>query len=186
MAKSNIAIGVDPGNGWKHSILSRYQYQLEKQEKAEEAYLRAYERATMAKSHIRPDKVQGGDKKDLHDRLNDLAPLREQVSTEITESARIRIETSKIINSVGRPKYQLLLVLLYIEGLDYKDIGKRMRPARGEKMSVLHNQALALVDLKLRKEIEVKKMDEQEYDLIVDGPEEGSIVVFSGEDDLED
>jgi len=136
---------VEPGNVWKHSILSRYQYQLEKQEKAEEAYLRAYERATMAKSYIRPDKVQGGDKKDLHDRLNDLAPLRKQVSAEITESARIRIETSKIINSVGRPKYQLLLVLLYIEGLDYQEARKRIRPARGEKMEALHNQALGMV-----------------------------------------
>lgn len=40
--------------------------------------------------------------------------------------------------------------------------------------------------MKSQTEIEVKEMDEQEYDLVVDGPEEGSIVVFIGEDDLED
>lgn len=145
MAKSNIAIGVDPGNIWKHSILSRYQYQLEKQEKAEEAYKRAFERATMSKSYIRPDNVQGGEKRDLYDKINDLQPLKEKVSEAIKEAVKIRAEALKIINSVGRPKYQLLLVLLYIEGLDYKDIGKRMRPARGEKMAVLHNQALRMV-----------------------------------------
>lgn len=145
MAKSNIAIGVDPGNVWKHSILSGYRYQLEKQELAEEKYKRAFERATMTKSYIKPDKVQGGDKKDLYDRLNDLEPLKVKLNDAIKESARIRAETHKMIKSVESPKYQLVLVLLYIEGLDYKEAGARMRIARGEKMEVLHNQALRMV-----------------------------------------
>lgn len=145
MAKSNIAIGVDPGNIWKHSILSGYRYQLEKQEKAEEQYKRAFERATMTKSYIRPDKVQGGEKRDLYDKINDLQPLKEKVTEAIKEAVKIRAEALKIINSVERSKYQLLLVLLYIEGLDYQEARKRIRPARGEKMEALHNQALRMV-----------------------------------------
>lgn len=145
MAKSNIAIGVDPGNVWKHSMLSGYQYQLAKQEQAEEKYLRAYERATMAKSHIRPDKVQGGDKRDLYDRLNDLEPLRVKADAEVRESVKIRTETIKMIDSVKPVKYRLLLNLLYLNGMDYKEASNKMRLNRGEKIEVLHNHALRMV-----------------------------------------
>lgn len=70
MAKTNIAIGVDPGNVRKHSMLSGYQYQLEKQEQAEEKYKRAFERATTTTRYIQGDRITGGDKKDLYDRIN--------------------------------------------------------------------------------------------------------------------
>jgi len=147
MTKSNIAIGVDPGNVWKHSILSGYQYQLERQEQAEEKYKRAFERATMTTSYIRPDKVHGGDKKDLYDRINDLEPLRAKVTVTIKETVKIRTETLRMIDSVKPIKYQLLLNLLYINGMDYKEARNRMRLARGEKIEVLHNKALELVEI---------------------------------------
>ncbi|WP_296560321.1 DUF1492 domain-containing protein [uncultured Acetobacterium sp.] len=145
MAKSNIAIGVDPGNIWKHSILSGYRYQLDKQEAATDKYLKAFERAAMTKSYIRPDKVQGGDKRDLYDRLNDLEPLRVKADAEVRESVRIRTETIKMIDSVKPVKYRLLLNLLYLNGMDYKEAGNKIGIGRGEKMGALHNQALELV-----------------------------------------
>lgn len=145
MAKSNIAIGVDPGNVWKHSILSGYRYQLDKQELAEEKYKRAFERATMTKSYIRPDKVQGGDKRDLYDRINDLEPLKVKVTDAIKESVKIRAETIKMIDGVKPIKYRLLLNLLYLNGMDYKEARNKMRLDRGEKIEVLHNQALRMV-----------------------------------------
>ncbi len=145
MAKSNIAIGVDPGNIWKHSILSGYRYQLDKQEAATDKYLKAFERAAMTKSYIRPDKVQGGDKRDLYDRINDLEPLKAKVTDTIKESVKIRTETIKMIDSVKPVKYRLLLNLLYLNGMDYKEAGNKIGIGRGEKIEVLHNQALRMV-----------------------------------------
>lgn len=145
MAKTNIAIGVDPGNVWKHSILSRYQHQLKKEEEAEEKYLRAFERATITTQYIKGDRIQGGDKQDLYDRINALQPLRDIIRAEIKETARIRIETGKIIDSVESIKYKVVLDLLYLNGMDYKETGAKMRDS--EKMSVLHNRALRLAEI---------------------------------------
>lgn len=145
MAKSNIAIGVDPGNVWKHSILSGYRYQLEKQELAKEKYKRAFERATMTTRYIQGDRITGGDKKDLYDRINDLEPLKVKVTDAIKEAVKIRTETIKMIDSVKPIKYRLLLNLLYLNGMDYKEARNKMRLDRGEKIEVLHNQALRMV-----------------------------------------
>jgi len=145
MAKSNIAIGVEPGNVWKHSILSGYRYQLEKQELAEEKYKRAFERATMTTRYIQGDRITGGDKKDLYDRINDVEPLKVKVTDAIKESVKIRAETIKMIDSVKPIKYRLLLNLLYLNGMDYKEARNKMRLDRGEKIEVLHNQALRMV-----------------------------------------
>ncbi|MDO9491105.1 DUF1492 domain-containing protein [Acetobacterium sp.] len=145
MAKTNIAIGVDPGNVWKHSILSGYRYQLDKQEAATDKYLKAFERATMTTQYIKGDRITGGDKKDLYDRINDLEPLRVKADAEVRESVRIRTETIKMIDSVKPVKYRLLLNLLYLNGMDYKEAGNKIGIGRGEKMGALHNQALELV-----------------------------------------
>ncbi|VUZ27422.1 DUF1492 domain-containing protein [Acetobacterium wieringae] len=145
MAKSNIAIGVDPGNVWKHSMLSGYQYQLEKQEQAEEKYKRAFERATMTTQYIQGDRITGGDKKDLYDKINDLEPLKVKVTDAIKEAVKIRAETIKMIDSVEPIKYRLLLNLLYLNGMGYKEAGNKMRLGRGEKIEVLHNKALKMV-----------------------------------------
>ena len=90
MRKSKVSYGVKPGNEFKHSILSAYQYQLEKQAKAEEAFERAFNRAAMTTTYLRSDKVQGGEKRDLYDKVNDLQPLKERLMAEIIESARVR------------------------------------------------------------------------------------------------
>ncbi|MEL7661392.1 hypothetical protein [Acetobacterium wieringae] len=145
MAKSNIAIGVDPGNVWKHSILSEYRHQLEKQEQAEEKYKRAYERATMTTSYIRADKVQGGNKKYLFDWINDLQPLRDEASLAVQKTTKAWMKLNEYISSVESKKLKLLLTLIYSNGLDYKETSKKIRLARGEKIEVLHNQALRMV-----------------------------------------
>lgn len=150
MTKSNIAIGVDPGNVWKHSILSGYRYQLEKQEQAEEKYKRAFERATTTTRCIQSDRITGGDKKDLYDRINELQPLKVKVTDTIKEAAKIRTATLKMIDSVKPIKYRLLLTLLYINGMEYKEAGNKMRLGRGEKIEALHNQALKMVIIDLK------------------------------------
>ncbi|MBI4858321.1 MAG: DUF1492 domain-containing protein [Acetobacterium woodii] len=145
MAKSNIAIGVDPGNVWKHSILSGYQYQLEKQEHAEEKYKRAFERATMTTQYIKGDRITGGNKKDLYDRINELQPLKDEVSVAVLETTKTWMELNEYINSVESIKLRLLLRLLYLNGMDYKEARNKMRLDRGEKIEALHNRALRMV-----------------------------------------
>jgi Protein of unknown function (DUF1492). len=145
MTKSNIAIGVDPGNVWKHSILSGYRYQLEKQEQAEEKYKRAFERATMTTRYIEGDRITGGNKKDLYDRINELQPLKNKVSVAVLETTKTWMKLNEYIDSVESIKLKLLLRLLYSSGMDYKEAGNKMRLGRGEKIEVLHNQALRMV-----------------------------------------
>ncbi|WP_423230042.1 DUF1492 domain-containing protein [Acetobacterium bakii] len=61
------------------------------------------------------------------------------------EVVKTRAETLEMIDSIKPIKYRLLLNLLYINGMDYKEAGNKMRIGRDEKMSVLHNQALKMV-----------------------------------------
>jgi hypothetical protein len=143
MSKTKTAMSVKPGNQYKHSVLSGYQYQLDKQAKAEEDYERAFNRATMTTSYIRPDNVQGGDKKDLYDKVNYLQPLKEKVRAELLEAVRMRGEISKYIKAVESVRLRLILQLLYIEGVDYGEAFKRMK--RCGSIEDLHNEALKAV-----------------------------------------
>ena len=145
MRKSKVSYGVKPGNEFKHSILSAYQYQLEKQAKAEEAFERAFNRAAMTTTYLRSDKVQGGEKRDLYDKVNDLQPLKERLRAEIIESARVRMEIYELTKTVKSTKLSLFLHLIYIEGIDYKEAKARMRDRC--KMADLHNEALEAVDI---------------------------------------
>lgn len=136
MIKTQIVFKTNHDNEFKHSILSAYQYQLNRLKKAEDAYSQAFESTTSSCK----------DKAALHRGMESIQSIMGNVYSELAEAARMRIEVYDLIKTVKPVNLSLLLQLIYIEGLNYEEAAEKLQICEFQ-IADMHSQALSVVNV---------------------------------------
>ena len=125
------------------AFLSRYKYLCIQQESLQRSIQAAQDRALSCTVRLKPIHTQGGG--GAYDRLaEDIASkldAEEQLSLDLGEISKALADIRAAINSLQSEAQKTVLMLRYIEGLDWQDVQEKIGYERAQTY-IIHGRAL--------------------------------------------
>lgn len=125
------------------AFLSRYKYLCIQQESLQRSIQAAQDRALSCTVRLKPIHTQGGG--GVYDRLaEDIAgklDAEEQLALDLGEISKALADIRAAINSLQSEAQKTVLMLRYIEGLDWQDVQEKIGYERAQTY-IIHGRAL--------------------------------------------